>query len=90
MRVDLNYRVSWMRPERLLIFLRFKVSPETRRIVLFQMAINGEGPSKATVCRWYNEFKRGRLTWDEERIAKEERRNVLAVKKLIQYIRRVT
>lgn len=60
-----------------------------------KMAFMDKSPSKATVFRWFNEFKRGRVTLaDEERsgrprtAATEE--NVLAVKNLIQENRRIT
>lgn len=60
-----------------------------------QMAFMDEGPSKATVYRWYNEFKRGRPTLgDDERSGRPltavTEENVLAVKNLIQDNRRIT
>ena len=52
-------------------------------------------PSKATVYRWHNEFKRGRLTLGDEKrsgrpLTAVEEEDVLAVKNLIQDNRRVT
>lgn len=60
-----------------------------------QMAFMDEGPSKATVYRWYNEFRRGRLTLrDEERSGRPltavTEENVQTVKNLIQDNRRIT
>ncbi|XP_045534361.1 protein GVQW3-like [Papilio machaon] len=60
-----------------------------------QMALMDEGTSKAIVYRWYNEFKRGRLTLgDEERSGRPltavTKENMLAVKNLVQDNRRIT
>lgn len=53
-----------------------------------QIAFIDEGPSKATVYRWYNELKRGRLTLGDEYksgrpLTAVTQENMLAVKKLI-------
>lgn len=60
-----------------------------------QIAFGDEGPSKATVYRWFSEFKRGRQSMtDEERCGRPltavTEENVLAVKKIIEENKRIT